>query len=81
MAVPSQFPRGVEGPIHKIDAQHVIKYSFPLNLKNVKLAIFNHLDKRFLDKLYDKWCSCRLSLPKKIEKSQIGHQPIDLPLL
>ena len=37
--------KGVEGLIHEVDAQHVIRYSSPLNVINLELGLSNHPEK------------------------------------
>ena len=43
--------RVVEGPIHEVDAQHVIKFSSPQNLINLKLGLSNDSDNLFVEQI------------------------------
>ena len=45
--------KGAEGPIHEVDAQHVIRYSSPLNLINLEFGLSNHPDKLFVEKILE----------------------------
>ena len=44
--------RGVEGRIHEVDAQHVIRYPSPLNVINLKLGLSNHPDQVLVEQNY-----------------------------
>ena len=75
--------RVVEGTIQEADAQHVNRYSSPLNLINLELGLANHPDKLFVEQILDYTkndVSVSYSGPRKlrIHKKLAFSQPLCL---
>ena len=75
--------KGAEGPIHEVDAQHVIRYSSPLNLINLEFGLSNHPDKLFVEKILEytkNGVPVGYSGPRKLRIHQNWLQLTALPL-